>query len=68
MINEQEIYKYIKKVIQMPASVTNESVALDLLSLVGCQNVSLIQAVIDGCEKRERAVDYLDELIEAYAP
>jgi hypothetical protein len=62
---EEKIYKLIKKY-QTSHHITTASVSLDLLNLMGCQNVELIRSIIDGCESHDKTLKELDRMIECY--
>lgn len=62
---EEKIYNLIKRYIAN-SHVTAASVSLDLLNLVGCQNVELIRSIIDGVESNDKALMELDRMIECY--
>jgi hypothetical protein len=63
---EKKIYELIKKYNTTAPHVTSASVSLDLLNLVGCQNVELIRSIIDGVESHDKTLNELDRMIECY--
>ncbi len=66
MIEEQQIYLLLEKYFEKNTTVNRYSVALDLLSLVGCQNLSLIQSICNGCEHDKYTLFELRKMIECY--
>jgi hypothetical protein len=68
MVEEYKIYELILKYFIQKSYVTRNSVALDLLNIVGCQNVNLIKSIIDGCEFDDNTIVELDNMIECHKP
>jgi hypothetical protein len=68
MIEKHKIYELIQKYFIQKSNVNRNSVALDLLNIMGCQNVNLIKSIIDGCEFDDQTIIELDNMIECHKP
>lgn len=66
MIEEQQIYLLLQKYFKNAQAINRHNLALDLLSILGCQNISLIQSIHNGREHDEHTLKELQKMIECY--